>query len=475
MVALRYGYTDLLDDNRPAPFDPSSLGFAPAYLSAVPLPKFPGIGVTDYGRGGSFLGDRDQNKANYYAHTASASVSTLVGRHSLKLGGDYRTNGVRFSNVGGMGGFNFGRDLTFGANPNAPAPATGDGFATFLLGSPSSGGISVSSPIDVYLHYWSAYAQDDFRVTRKLTLNLGLRYDFEQGLQERRNRVVIGWAFDEPFPVQVGGTRPDGTPLVLTGGVPYAGTDGVPTHQGAPNPWQFAPRAGAAYAIDERTVVRGGYGLFWAPSQGISADEGGAGSPGYNIGTPYIATGANPFIPCVGCSLINPFPAGINQPEGNRAGRLTGVGSGVSFIDPRSRLGYLHRFSADLQRELPGQLAVSVGYIGALGRKLMSGIGGYGPNLNQLDPKHFALGTMLQEPVANPFFGTPLGVGTLAATTVSRGQLLRPYPQFDTVAIRRPNLARSRYDALVVTGDRRCGIWSLGARHSARCESGRQH
>lgn len=245
VVAMRYGYNDLDDDNRPSPFDPSALGFAPAYLDAVPLKKFPNIGVTDYGRGGSFLGDRPQDRAAYRAHTLNASVSTLVGRHTVKLGGESRLHGLRFQNVGGMGGFNFNREFTVGPNPNAPAASTGDAFASFLLGFPSSGGISVSSRIDAEARYWSAFVQDDVRVTPALALNLGLRYDYELGLGERNNRLITGWAFDEPFPVQVGGLRPDGTPLALTGGFRYAGADGAPTRQGDPNPWQFAPRLGA--------------------------------------------------------------------------------------------------------------------------------------------------------------------------------------------------------------------------------------
>jgi hypothetical protein len=467
VVVVRYGFNDLEDDNRPSPFDPSELGFASSYLNAVPLRKFPNIGVTDYGRGGSFLGDRTQDRATYYAHTANASVSTLLGRHTLKLGGEYRLSGVRFQNVGGMGGFNFGQEFTFGPDPNAPAASTGDAFAAFLLGHPSGGGISVSSPIDASFQYWSGFAQDDVRVTSKLTLNLGLRYDFEQGLRERENRFITGWAFDEPFPIQVGGLRPDEAPLVLTGGFRYAGVDGAPTHQGDPNPWQFAPRLGALYAVDERTAIRGGYGLFWAPSQGIGADEGGTATTGYNIGTSYIATGANPFVPCDGCSLTNPFPAGINQPVGGSQGRLTGVGNSVSFIDPHSRLGYLHRYSIDVQRELPHQLAVGIAYLGAVGRQLMSGIGGWGPNINQLDRRYLVLGPALQEPVPNPFVGTPLAAGILGAPTVPRGQLLRPYPQFDGVSLRRANLSRSRYDALILTAARRLSDgWALQANYT---------
>ena len=455
VVSARYGSNALTDDNRPAEFDPAPLGFDPRYLAAVPLRKFPGIGVSDYGRGGSFLGDRPRDKATYYSRSASASATTLVGRHTLKAGSDYRVLGARFRNIGGMGGFNFTRDFTLGPNPNAPAASSGDAFASFLLGTPSSGGISLSAPIDVFVHYWSAYAQDDFRVSSRLTLDVGLRYEYEQGLREREDRFITGWAYNKPLPIQVRGTRPDGTPLTLTGGVLYAGQDGAPRHQGDPNPWQFAPRVGASYALAGSTMLRGGYGLFWAPSQGISADEGATATTGYNVSTSYLATSASPFIPCTGCSLVNPFPAGLEQPTGGSAGRLTGVGGSIGFIDPASRLGYMHRYSVDLQHDLRPGLLVSIGYLGALGRNFSSGIGGWGLNINQLDPKYAAMGTALQEPVPNPFLGTPLAVGFLAAPTLPRGQLLRPYPQFDTVTIRRPNTSHSRYDAMILTVERR--------------------
>jgi hypothetical protein len=275
---------------------------------------------------------------------------------------------------------------------------------------------------------------------------------------------VVGWAFDGPFPIQVAGTRPDGTPLNLVGGLRYAGLEGAGSHQGDPNPRQFAPRAGFAYSANERTAIRGGYGLFWAPTQGISADETGSGTPGYNQGTSYIPSAGNPFIPCETCSLTNPFPRGIQEPVGSAAGRLTGVGGSVGFVDLHSRLGHVHRYSIDVQRELRDSLAVSAGYLGARGVDLGGGIGAASVNLNQLDPKYFALGTLLQEPVANPFFGTPLGVGILAARTVPRGQLLRPYPQFDAVSITRSNVSRSRYDALILTGERRLrNRWALRA------------
>ncbi|MCU1382755.1 MAG: hypothetical protein JWL71_1452, partial [Acidobacteria bacterium] len=344
VVEARYGLNSFLDDNRPASFDPGQLGFAPAFLARVPQTTFPSIGVAGYG-GNGFLGDRSQQTATYYSQTLSANVSTLLGRHTLKTGGEARVNGVRFLNLGGMGSYNFDRAFTLGPDPNQPSASSGDAFADFLLGVPSAGNISVSSPIDAYLDYWSGFVQDDVRVSSRLTISAGLRYELETGLRERNDRMAVGWAPGDPFPIEVNGTRPDGAPLVLTGGLRYAGVDGAPTHQGDPRHAQFAPRLSAAYAASDRTTLRGGYGLFWAPPQGISADEYGSGTPGYNQSTSYVAAGANPFLPCATCSLSDPFPAGFAAPAGNSAGRLTGVGGTIEFVDPRSHAAHFHRYS----------------------------------------------------------------------------------------------------------------------------------
>jgi hypothetical protein len=476
VLELRAGSNRFLDNNRPAPFDPSGLGFDPALLRSVSLPKFPGISVADYGRGGSLLGDRSQELSSYYGDHASGTLSVSAGRHSVKAGAEWRMTGVSFFNRGGIGSYSFTSDFTAGPNPNAPASGAGDAFASLLLGYPSSGAISTSSPIDTYLQYWGAYVQDDMHVNDRLTVTAGLRYEFEQGLQERDDRMTVGWAFDQPFPIQIGGVRPDGTPLTLTGGLLYAGEQGAPTHQGHPGTRQFAPRTSAAFSIDARTVVRGGYGLFWAPSQGISATEIGTGTRGYNQTTTYLATLGRPFVPCTGCSLSNPFPGGIAQPQGSAAGRLTGVGGPVQFVDPAAAQAHFHRYSIAWQRELPGAARVEIGYLGAVGRDLTGALGGGGLLINQLDPKFMILGTALQEQVPNPFRGTPLGVGILAGETVARGQLLRRYPQFDAVELERAGRSRSRYDALIAAVERRVSHgWGARASYTLSRQLDSQH
>ena len=470
LVQFRYGLTQFLDDNRGADFDPASLGFDPRFVASIPFRKFPAIGVTDYGQGGTLLGDRDRQRGVFAAHNASAVVTTLKGRHQLRGGGEYRHIGVDFRNLGGSGYFGFTPDFTNGPDPVAGAATTGDALASFLLGYPANGGIYTSSPINVYVRYGAVFAQDEVRVSDRLTVNAGLRYEFEDGLREVNDRMAVGWAGDAPFPIQVGGQRPDGTPLQLKGGLIYAGANGAPTMQGSADRWKWSPRASAAYAIDDATLLRGGYGIFRAPQQGINASETGTGTRGYNVTTDLVTTLDNRFIPCNTCTITYPFPQGVTQPSGSALGVMTGLGGGVEFVDPESSPGYYHRYSIELQRSFAffDRLTANAAYVGAIGRHLMNGgSSGSFVNVNQLDPRYQSLGTSLLQPVANPFFDTPLAVGILAGATIPTAQLLRPYPQFDAVYAMRAGQARSRYDALILDVDRPLNNrWALRANYT---------
>jgi len=465
-VQVRYGLNQFLDDNRGADFDPATLGFDPRFISAVPFRKFPQIGVSGYGQGGSLLGDRDRQRGVFYGHNASGIFTTLRGRHTVRAGGEYRVTGVDFRNLGGSGAYGFTGDFTSGPDPLAAA-AAGDAMASFLLGYPANGFIYTSSPIDAYIRYGAVFVQDELRLHPRFTVSVGLRYEFEDGLREKHDRLAVGWASEAPFPIRIAATRPDAMPLTLTGGLIYAGTNGAPTMQGSADRWKLVPRITAAFSIDDRTILRGGYGVFRAPQQGISASETGTGTRGYNVTTNLVSSLENRFIPCSTCSLTNPFPDGIAQPSGSALGVMTGVGGGVEFVDPQSTPGHYHRYSIEIERDLGNQLRVSAAYAGAAGRNLATG-GSSGSffNVNQLDPRYLSLGTGLLQPVANPFFGTPLAVGILAGAEIPTGQLLRPYPHFDGVHAMRSALARSRFDALILGAARRFDRWSVLANYS---------
>jgi trimeric autotransporter adhesin len=462
VFAFRYGFNTFVDDCVPAEFDPSSLGFSQGYLNTLTQnnlrPKFPDFDVEGYGRDDDLLGDRTYVPITWWSQSANVSYSKFVGKHTWKAGGDYRRMGVDFLDAGDTAGdFQFTPGFTRGPNPVSAQPGTGDAFASFLLGLPATGNIQVATKAEMFINYYGAYVQDDYRFSDNLTMNFGLRYEHETGMGEKNDNIVVGWDYDNPFPVQVGG-------LNLKGGLLYAGVDGNPTHQSDPKKHKFAPRVGFAYSVNPTTVVRGGYGLFWAPLQGHFPGESAYGTRGFTAVTDYVASFDNGLTPCPGCGIANPFPNGLEQPIGNGQGRLTGVGGSVNVIDQNAKSPYVQQYSVDLQHELPRNIAVSVGYIGSRSNNLTwSGTNNAFLNINQLPTQFQSLGAALNDAVPNPFLGTPLARGALSGATVTRGQLLRPYPQFTDVQLRRSAGARAQYNSAVLKFERRIsGGW--GAR-----------
>ena len=258
VLALRYGYMRFRDDFASAPSDAGPLGFSPAFASV--LNGFPLIIAPGYGYpAGTLFNGGARNDSTFYSHSVSASLSRLAGRHTVKVGGDYRRIGMSVLSVDSQNGsFVFIPAFTAGPNPNATTG--GDTMASLLLGFPVGGAYLIATPNRFFTNYVGGYVQDDFRLRSNVSVNLGVRYEFEQGLREANDAFTVGFDRERTFPIQVPG-------LNLKGGLMYAGVDGYPTSQGHPSHVNLGPRGGIAWSLDARTVVRGGYGLFWAPSQ----------------------------------------------------------------------------------------------------------------------------------------------------------------------------------------------------------------
>ena len=373
------------------------------------------------------MGAIDPSDRNLYSWSANGAVSRLVGRHTVKMGVDYRTIGIDTQSFeDGAGTFNFDRRYT-SANPNVngvngPNPS-GNDLASMLLGFPTGdpgnlSSILVSAPANYFTRYYGAYIQDDFRVSARLTLNAGLRIEHEDGLREEEDRFTV--AFDRTL-------NPGGAlgAAGARGGLVYAGVDGAPTEQGDQPAAKFSPRVGIVYSVNPRTVIRGGYGIYQAPWNYQFVDSANYGQIGYSQNT-FMNQGQ--FFPT--SSLTNPFPSGVVQPRGNSLGALEGVGGDIEFIDQDKKAPYVQQYSFDINRELPGNLAIGFEYNGATGRNL--GLGGSNDgiiNINQLDPRHLSLGAALNQPVPNPFAGLLPGT-SLNGATITRAQSLRPFPQF---------------------------------------------
>ena len=441
VLTFRYGYFSFDNEYRVPEFDPAGLGFSQRFLDQVTANLFPSFCMDVYGCFGSWASDEEW----FYSHSANGTMSQIVGNHSLKLGGDYRRIGED-ALLGGprAGDFAFNAGFTGGPDPFNPDGTSGNSLASLLLGYPSFGWMFGYTEQKRFIDYFAGFVQDDFRITPNLVLNLGIRLEHETGPREKENRQTVGFEREEPWPVQpVEG-------MTLRGGLIYAGVNGAPEHQGDPQPLKWGPRAGFAWSLDEETVLRGGYGLFWAPYQPTSETR-----PGFDAPTFHVASTDGGLTPAG--TLTDPFPFGIEEPVGSRLGLLTGAGGNVDFPDQFRKSAYVQQYSAEIQREIREDMVVSAGYLGSRSDRL--GIGGTAGasavDINQVDPRYQSLGSALLDPVPNPFFGNALFGDLSQSDTIPRAQLLRPYPQFGSLFAQQPSAGRRRYDAAVFRLERR--------------------
>ncbi len=455
VATLRVGMNTFSDDNTlPYPFDMHSVsGLDPAFADAIPVQKFPALTLTGYaGTGNSGLSD-----TNYYSWGVNGAVNRLAGSHSFKTGADYRVIGVdALANGQSAGSYTFNGRFT-GSNANTPNALSQNAIADLVLGYPSAGTLTLASRFNQFVKYYGFFVQDDWRINDRLTLNYGVRLEHESGLAEKDDQLIVG--FDEdavsPLNVTIPADLVAGTPArQVKGGVIYAG-DGD-SEAGSPPAIKWSPRVGLAYTLNPKTVVRGGYGLFWAPWQsGVQSTAGYSQTSTLQQDT---------LIPIT--SINNPFPGGLTPVSGNSLGMLTGTSSALTIIDPARDAPRVHRYSADIQRELPNDMSIGLTYMGSTGQHLTWGGTATGQvNINQVDPKYLSLNNVsgtnrLTELVPNPFFGIA-GAGAFASrATIQRNQLLRPFPQFDNVNYIYSTNARSQYHAGVVSVSKRAtGVW----------------
>jgi hypothetical protein len=442
VLTLRGGYNHF-DDNynlndrsgNPLGFNVSQLGWPTALTNQMSdTQRFPSLTLTGY-RG---TGWTSRQANGFYQDGANGTLSHLMGTHSLKAGGDYRQIGVKGLNYGASTG-----TFTF------TGTYTGNTIADLLLGYPQSGNVPLSKQVDGFVNYYSGYVQDDWRVSDKLTLNYGLRLEHETGLAERDNQITVN--FDQnavsPLNSMVNFTDPiTGQPRQLKGGLIFAGQNGAPTVQGHQPKVNPAPRVGVVYSFNDKNVVRGGYGLFYAPWNYPAAGTTNWGQIGYSS-----TTNMNQAVGVPTTTIDNPFPTGLVQPSGNSLGLLTGTGSDVFFVDPNKGASKAQQYSVDYQRELPMGMTLTLGYTGLTGSNLgWGGTTDTSININQIDPKYQSLTqAQISSLVPNPFYGVAAAGSLAARQTIELGQLLRPFPQFLNVNMNQSTGARSQYNAAI--------------------------
>ena len=427
VLSVRYGFNRFPNYSYDVSqgFDLSSLNYNPAIIAAVPRSKsqFPYVTTNNL----MTLGANDNNSLFVLSsNNFSASVAKYLGRHSLKAGFDYRkikAAGNDFNDAEGNYSFN--------------GIFSGNDLADMLLGYPASGNIFTSTKLSQFANYYGVYLQDDFRVSAKLTLNIGLRWEHEKGVGEENNGIVVN--FDgkvaNVLAANVTGIAPKGA-------IVYAGSNGAPTTTGNPYGSKWGPRFGAAYQVNSKTVLRAGYGIYFAPQFALGGPQ---ATVGYNQTTGYVASNDGNATPAN--SLTNPFPAGILPPVGNTLGAATGVGQGFSLFDPHARSPYVQQYSFDIQRELGKGFAAEVGFVGSKSSHLT--LGGATLNINALDPSLLSIGAAnLTKPVPNPFYQHG-GSGVIGGPTVSQAQLLLPYPTYNAINLSLTDANKALYRSLI--------------------------
>ena len=456
VVALRYGNTSFIDDCGIAitEFDPATLGFDPSFTNDIALRKHPRIEIDDFGEiGVNDIGAGEFTAIDWDSWGVNGAVSKLFGSHTVKFGADYRWIGVTTTPFGqGSGTFRFSRRFTGSATG-----AGGSSLASLMLGAPDSGEAVISTTSEYFTNYYGAYVQDDWRLRSNFTLNYGLRLEHEDGLMEKNDQFTVGFDQDviSPLSGRAAGLAAIRGTNELRGGLMYAGVDGNNNYQGDPPAIKVSPRVGLVYSLSPRAVLRGGYGMFWAPWNYQFPGTTNYGNIGYSQ-TTTMQQGANTGVPLT--ILRSPFPTGLLEPSGNTGGLLTGVGSDIETIDQNKKAPYVQQMTADFQYQLTDTLAVSAGFSHARGDDL--GLGGSNDavvNINQIRPEVAANFTpaQLNESIANPFFGVAGFGGFTSRPTIQRGQLLRPYPQFGNINIRQVTEGKSRYNALILKLDKR--------------------
>jgi hypothetical protein len=417
-------------------FDPRQLGL-PAYMDNADALMFPGFYPSGYqgiGNGGT----SDWGPAGYNTQSLVVSAMKVAHAHLFKFGFDFRVLQVNLGQGAYVdGAFNFDRTFTQGPNPNAASVTAGDAFASMLLGT-GSGQMNKGGFIATESKYYAGYVADDWKVTARLTLNLGFRYGWDLPETERYNQLDF---FDPSVASPLAG--PAGLPN-LKGGIVYAGTGGRGRRLNRIDPNGWDPRFGFAYQIARRTVLHGGFGVFHAPS--YLAASGGEGHDGYQSISQFISA-ANGVMPSVYVS--NPFPAGLQPVTGNSLGLLTDVGSQVNAgLLGQYRVPYTENWNLNIQQQLPGNLLLEAAYVGNRGLQLSY----FNVNLDQLQPAQ--LSPALQQQVKNPFYGL-IASGALSTPTVPYSYLAAPFPQYLSILLRFPTGADSIYNALQVKAEKR--------------------
>jgi len=421
---LRFGYTrrgfnrDSLRTGQPAS-DISGIPNIPVSAFSDTLPTYDVVGFQQ-------LGPTTNGNATFTTSVTQIvdNFSWLRGSHSLKFGTDWRFETLDILQPPNpTGSFQFSNILTSNlSGTGTPVTGTGNAFASFLLGQVQNFSIDVQDEtLKPRARIGEFFIQDDFKVTKKLTLNLGVRYTLN-------------------FPSTVVNDR--GAIFNLeTQKLDYLGNNGFPRTARNLEHLNFAPRIGLAYRVSDSLAVRSGYSITWIEQAGIT-------TPFTTPFFPFIQTTGQRSLDNVNSAFVLSRGPSVEISDPNPD---SGLGQGVFSTDRNKGSGYAQQWNLSFQKTFRKDWSAEIGYLGS---KLTS-LGVPDVNMNQLTTEQLGLGPALTEQVPNPFFGQIPESSSLGGPTIARQQLLRPFPRFTTVALYRDNVGHSTYHSFQSRLERR--------------------
>lgn len=467
LLNLRYGLVRQQPYSAPLHrgFDIATLGFSQKMIDEIKTKtnyagvSFPAVSVDGY----TALGGGGGTETSVYYHTFGATATKIQGNHSMRVGGEYRLmreNSFSYGNVAPA--LTFSTSYTRGPLDTAAASPIGQGLASLLYGVATSGSVSVNASKAEQSAFAGLFFQDDWRISRKLTINAGIRWELETPATERFDRSLRSFLFESASPVQQQAQAnyakapiPEigASAFRVLGGLTFAGVNGQPRELWTADKNNFMPRLGLAYQLTQRTVIRAGYGVFFTP---MGIDRNDVNQGGFSLSTLLVQSLDNGVT--LRAPLANPFPDGIQTPPGSSTGLLTSLGRGASFFNERPLGSYMQRWSLNVQRQLPLRMVMEIGYVGNRGTKLLASRQFDGtPNqyLSRSAARDQAAINYLNDQVVNPFAGIAGFEGTgLTAARIARSQLLRPYPHFTSLSMS-TNDGFSSYHAMTFNVEKR--------------------
>ena len=442
LIDTRLSY-DRFDEPHAKQFGPaeSALPFKTPY-QVTSEPWYPHISWTGYQE----MFGRPFRETKNEIFGGQTSVSKALGEHFLKAGTEVRQYRLTRKDQNEENGrFDFSGTFTR-RDPQQADSTSGNAFASFLLGTPDGGNtfVDITAASVRQYRYYDLFVQDDWKINPKMSVGLGLRWDYQAPVKEQNNQLVVGFDNSTASPLQVMG-------LQLRGGLLYPG---INSNKQSPykGDWNnIQPRLNFTYQLSNRIVGRANFGRSYFALTG----GGGNGSiiesliqNGFSQRTTFISsvqTGL-PFN-----TLDSPYPEGFVPAANGAQGLATGIGTSISFMNPNFEVPYSDQWMAGFNMELPGNASVDFGYVGNRIRKLPTS---NGTALNEVPyaERIKAIESMggnasyLSTAVTNPFAGLVPGT-TLNTSTISRGQLLRPYQQFVGITETLDNKGSSQYKA----------------------------